>query len=47
MAPWGREHAREYSDLDRWHTAVREHSLTRATEIPDRTDFDGDPGEIA
>ena len=44
---WGRDHAREYSDLDRWHTTVREHSLTRATEIPDLTDFVDDPGEIA
>ena len=47
VARWGRDHAREYSDLDRWHTTVREHSLTRAAEIPDHTDFVDDPGEIA
>ena len=44
---WGRDHAREYSNLDRWHNTVREHSLTRAAEIPDRTDFVDDPDEIA
>ena len=40
---WGREHAREYGDRDPWHATVRAHSLARATEIPDLTDFDDDP----
>ena len=44
---WGRKHAREYSDFDRWHADVRKYSLTRAAEIPDRTDFDDDPATIA
>jgi hypothetical protein len=44
---WGREHAREYSDFDRFHVDVRKYSLTRAAEIPDRTDFDDDPATIA
>ena len=43
VAPWGREH----DNLNRWHTTVREHSLTRTAEIPDLTDFDDDPSEIA
>ena len=47
VASWGRTHAREHDDLDRWQNTVREHSLTRATEIPDLTDFDDDPAEIA
>ena len=44
---WGREHAREYSNLDLWQNTVREYSLTRAAEIPDRTNFDEDPQKIA
>ena len=44
---WGREHAREYSDFDRFHADVRKYSLTRAAEIPDRSDFDDDPATIA
>ena len=44
---WSREHAREYGNLDLWQNTVREYSLTRAAEIPDRTNFDEDPQEIA
>ena len=36
---WGREHAREYSDRDRFHVAIREYAEGRALEMPDLSDF--------
>ena len=36
---WAYDHAREYSDRDRFHTALREYAENRATEMPDLTDF--------
>ena len=36
---WAYDHAREYSDRDRFHNALREYAENRATEMPDLTDF--------
>ena len=36
---WAYDHAREYSDRDRFHTALREYAEGRAREMPDLTDF--------
>ena len=48
---WAYDHAREYSDRDRFHTALREYAETRATEMPDLTDFwdrsTNDPAKVA
>ena len=48
---WAYIHAREYSDRDRFHTAIRQYAETRAREMPDLTGFwDGttnDPAKSA
>ena len=36
---WAYDHAREYSDRDRFHSALRQYAETRAREMPDLTDF--------
>ena len=36
---WAYDHAREYSDRDLFHAALREYAEGRAREIPDLTDF--------
>ena len=36
---WGYEHAREYSDRDRFQAAFREYAETRAVEMPELTGF--------
>ena len=48
---WAYDHAREYSDRDRFHTALREYAEGRAREMPDLTDFwdhsTNDPAKVA
>ena len=48
---WPYDHAREYSDRDRFHTALREYAEGRAREMPDLTDFwdrsTNDPAKVA
>ena len=36
---WAYDHAREYSDRDTFHFAIREYAEGRAREMPDLTDF--------
>ena len=45
---WAYDHAREHSDRDRFHSALRQYAETRAREMPDLTDFwDGNKNEPA